>query len=111
MALFGLGNFGEGFVTGLAESASEAIQKDMDAVRARIEKLSDFQANKIIKDQEEREEEIRDAMKQLKRASAVFGSDPNAKKYAAAMLEREGGIEGLNEVVERFKAAKIKILR
>ena len=106
MALFGLGNFGEGFVTGLAESASEAIQKDMDAVRARIEKLSDFQANKIIKDQEEREEEIRDAMKQLKRASKVFGSDPNAKKYAAAILEREGGIEGLNEVVARFKAAK-----
>jgi len=108
MALFGLGNFGEGFVTGLAESASEAIQKDMDAVRARIEKLSDFQANKIIKDQEEREEEIRDAMKQLKRASDVFGSDPNAKKYAAAILEREGGIEGLNEVVARFKAAKRK---
>lgn len=108
MALFGLGNFGEGFVTGLAESASEAIQKDMDAVRARIEKLSDFQANKIIKDQEEREEEIREATKQLKRASAVFGDDPNAKKYAAAILEREGGIEGLNEVVARFKAAKIK---
>jgi len=51
MSLFGLGDFGEGFVTGLADSASDAIQKDMDAVRARIEKLSDFQANKIIKDQ------------------------------------------------------------
>ena len=107
MSLFGLGDFGEGFVTGLADSASDAIQKDMDAVRARIEKLSDFQANKIIKDQEEREEEIRDAMKQLKRASKVFGNDPNAKKYASAILEREGGIEGLNEVVERFRKAKI----
>jgi len=107
MSLFGLGDFGEGFVTGLADSASDAIQKDMDAVRARIEKLSDFQANKIIKDQEVREEEIRDAMKQLKRASKVFGSDPNAKKYASAILEREGGIEGLNEVVARFKKAKL----
>jgi len=107
MSLFGLGDFGEGFVTGLADSASDAIQKDMDAVRARIEKLSDFQANKIIKDQEEREEEIRDAMKQLKRASRVFGNDPNAKKYASAILEREGGIEGLNEVVARFKKAKL----
>lgn len=107
MSLFGLGDFGEGFVTGLADSASDAIQKDMDAVRARIEKLSDFQANKIIKDQEEREEEIRDAVKQLKRASKVFGNDPNAKKYASAILEREGGIEGLNEVVERFRKAKI----
>tara|TARA_E500000318_G_scaffold8495_2_gene7768 strand:+ start:1374 stop:3530 length:2157 start_codon:yes stop_codon:yes gene_type:complete len=107
MSLFGLGDFGEGFVTGLADSASDAIQKDMDAVRARIEKLSDFQANKIIKDQEAREEEIRDAMKQLKRASRVFGNDPNAKKYASAILEREGGIEGLNEVVERFRKAKI----
>lgn len=107
MSLFGLGDFGEGFVTGLADSASDAIQKDMDAVRARIEKLSDFQANKIIKDQEEREEEIRDAMKQLKRASRVFGNDPKAKKYASAILEREGGIEGLNEVVARFKKAKL----
>lgn len=107
MSLFGLGDFGEGFVTGLADSASDAIQKDMDAVRARIEKLSDFQANKIIKDQEAREEEIRDAMKQLKRASRVFGNDPNAKKYASAILEREGGIEGLNEVVARFKKAKL----
>lgn len=107
MSLFGLGDFGEGFVTGLADSASDAIQKDMDAVRARIEKLSDFQANKIIKDQEAREEEIRDAMKQLKIASRVFGNDPKAKKYASAILEREGGIEGLNEVVARFKKAKL----
>ena len=106
MALFGLGSFGEGFVTGFADSAADAIQKDMDAVNARIEKLSDIQADRIIKEQSQRDEEIKEATRELEAASAVFGTDVNAKNYVASILRKEGSIEGLKSVIADFKAQK-----
>ena len=106
MALFGLGSFGEGFVTGFADSAADAIQKDMDAVNARIEKLSDIQADRIIKEQSQRDKEIKEATRELEAASAVFGTDVNAKNYVASILRKEGSIEGLKSVIADFKAQK-----
>jgi len=106
MALFGLGNFGQGFVTGLADSANEALKKDLDRVNTRIEKLSDLQVNRALKEQDERKEEIDEVIDELERGASIFGDDPKAKQYAAAMLKKEGNLQGYRELVSKYKEMK-----
>lgn len=106
MALFGLGNFGQGFVTGLADSANEALKKDLDRVNTRIEKLSDLQVNRALKEQDERKEEIDEVIDELERGASIFGDDPKAKQYAAAMLKKEGNLQGYRELVSEYKEMK-----
>ena len=106
MALFGLGNFSQGFITGLADSANEALKKDLDRVNTRIEKLSDLQVNRALKEQDERKEEIDEVIDELERGSSIFGDDPKAKQYAAAMLKKEGNLQGYRELVSKYKEMK-----
>lgn len=46
MGFLGLGNFGTGFVTGLAKSVDKAVQNDITRVNDRIDKIADIKLRK-----------------------------------------------------------------
>ena len=78
-----LGEAGKGFITGLAESANEALKTDIKNINTRIDDLAKIKFDRALKDQDERKEEVREAEEILREAGAVFGDDP----YAADFLE------------------------
>lgn len=101
-----LGEFGKGFVGGLAESANEALKKDINNINTRIDDLAKIKFDRALKDQDERKKEVTEAEEVLREAGAVFGDDPYAADYAAALLKESGSIEAFRQEIATLRAAK-----
>ena len=101
-----LGEFGKGFIGGLAESANEALKKDISNINTRIDDLAKIKFDRALKDQEERKKEVTEAEEVLREAGAVFGDDPYAADYAAALLKESGSIEAFRQEIATLRAAK-----
>lgn len=101
-----LGEFGKGFVGGLAESANEALKTDIKNVNTRIDDLAKIKFDRALKDQDERKKEITEAEEILREAGAVFGDDPYAADYAAALLKETGSIDAFRQEIAKLRTAK-----
>lgn len=102
-----LGEFGKGFVGGLAESANEALKKDINNINTRIDDLAKIKFDRALKDQDERKKEVTEAEEILREAGAVFGADdPYAADYAAALLKETGSIEAFRQEIAKLRKAK-----
>ena len=106
MSFLGLGSFGTGFVTGLAESADKALKDDISRINTRIDELAKIKFNRALDDQEERKKEVREAEEVLREAGAVFGDDPYAADYAAGLLKQSGSIQAFREEIAKLREAK-----
>ena len=103
--MFGLnlGEFGKGFVGGLAKSVDVAVQNDMERINDRIDKLSEYRIEKALDDQEADEKELDDIVEALGEAEALFGTHPRASEFAAAMLSDAGSISNLRTEVNQLR--------
>jgi hypothetical protein len=100
------GGFATGFIEGFADSVSDAIEKDMDRVNKRVERISELKLKRAIKDQEERDEKIKEVTEALAEAQSLFGKDdPRAPAYAAAMLKESGSISSFKELTNTIKSS------
>ena len=106
MGLFGLGSFGQGFVGGLAESANKALKEDMEAIKDRVKKVSDYRVQRAIDEQEERKDELEQIEDALKEGASLFGDDPRAADYAASMLQEQGSISAYNTFIAGLRQKK-----
>jgi hypothetical protein len=107
MAFLGLGSFGEGFVTGFAESANEALKKDIERINTRIDRVAIAKAERAMKDQDKRRNEKDTIVDALKRGAAIYG-DPDSQdaiSFAAGVLKEEGNLQAyeafMNELGNR----------
>ena len=101
-----LGEFGKGFVGGLAESANEALKTDIKNINTRIDDLAKIKFDRALKDQDERKKEVTEAEEILREAGAVFGDDPYAADYAAALLKETGSIDAFRQEIAKLRKAK-----
>lgn len=102
-----LGEFGKGFVGGLAESANEALKTDIKNINTRIDDLAKIKFDRALKDQDERKKEVTEAEEILREAGAVFGTDdPYAADYAAALLKKTGSIDAFRQEIAKLRKAK-----
>jgi hypothetical protein len=99
MAFLGLGSFGTGLVTGLAESANTALQEDMDRINRRIDTISEYRVKKAISEAEERKQELDTTTEALQEAEKLFQGHPRASEMAAALLNDSGSLSAFqNEI-------------
>jgi|DEB0MinimDraft_10_1074344.scaffolds.fasta_scaffold03220_4 hypothetical protein len=103
MAFFGLGSFSTGLVTGLAESANEALKKDISRINTKIDKISQFRVERAIKEQEERKAELEDITEALKEGEALFGDHPRASEFAASMLQDAGSLDAYRAEIKQLR--------
>jgi hypothetical protein len=100
------GGFATGFIEGFADSVSDAIEKDMDRVNKRVERISELKMKRALKDQEERDEKLKEVTEALAEAEALFGSDdPRAASYAASLLKEQGSVTALRSFVKEIKGS------
>lgn len=104
MGLFGLGNFGTGFVEGFATSANEALKADLKKVDLRVEKVADAKMKRALKQQEERAEELEEIEDALEKGRSLFGTDdPRSAQYAASLLKQEGNLASYKSLISRLQ--------
>lgn len=109
MSLFGLGSFGEGFVTGFATEANEALKKSVERINTRVDKLKDFQVQRAIKEQDKRAREVEEHKEALQQAYALFDGDKNAEQaiaYAGGLLKERGGLAAFKTKIAELQEAK-----
>ncbi len=108
MAIFGLGNFGEGFVEGLATSANKALQDDIRRINLRAEKVADFQVKRTVEAQEKRKKDLEEIEDALREAEGMFDKDdPRAAAYAASLLEEQGSASALKAFTKQIKDSDV----
>jgi hypothetical protein len=108
MALFGLGNFGEGFIEGLATSANKALQDDIKRINLRAEKVADFQVKRTVEAQEKRKKDLEEIEDALREAEGMFDKDdPRAAAYAASLLEEQGSASALKAFTKQIKDSNV----
>lgn len=105
MAFLGLGSFGTGLVTGLAESSNKALQESMDRIRRRIDTVSEYRVKKAIAEQEQRASEVREVEDLIKQGSKLFQDNPRATEYAATLLDKYG-IDGYKALLPKMQEAQ-----
>lgn len=107
MSFLGLGNFGEGFVTGFADSANEALKENIKRINTRIDDIAAFKLKRAISEQDERKEEkelIEDA---IKRGAAIYGEDSQeGLAFAASILKEQGSIDSYNTFMNKLQQQK-----
>ena len=103
MGLFGLGDFGTGFVEGFAKSANEALKEDLKKVDLRVEKVAEAKMKRALKQQEERAEELKDIEDALNEGKTLFGDDPRAAQYAASLLKDQGNITAYKQFIANLR--------
>ena len=104
MGLFGLGDFGTGFVEGFAKSANEALKEDLRKVDLRVEKVAEAKLKRALKQQEEREEEFKEIEEALEQGRALFGmDDPRSAEYAAGLLKEQGNLSSYKSLIAQLK--------
>jgi len=108
MGLFGLGDFGTGFVEGFAKSANEALKEDLRKVDLRVEKVAEAKLKRALKQQEERAEELEDIEDALKEGKSLFGDDPRATEYAASLLKDQGNLTAYKSFIKDLREKKLK---
>jgi len=109
MSLFGLGSFGEGFVTGFATEANEALKNSVKRINTRVDKLKDFQVQRAIKEQDKRASEVEEHKEALQQAYALFDGDENAEQaiaYAGGLLKERGGLAAFKSKIAELQKAK-----
>jgi hypothetical protein len=106
MGLFGLGDFGTGFVEGFAKSADEALKEDMRKVDLRVERVAEAKMKRALKQQEERAEELEEIEDALEQGRALFGDDPRASQYAASLLKDQGNIAAYKDLIAKMRTKK-----
>lgn len=105
MSFLGLGSFGEGFVKGFAESANEALKRDIERINNRIDKVAEIRTQRALDDQAKRRDKVDATVERLKQGAKVIGG-PNADAYAAGLLE-EYGASGYDALLTSLQQAKI----
>lgn len=105
MSFLGLGSFGEGFVKGFAESANEALKRDIERINNRIDKVAEIRTQRALDDQAKRRDKVDSTVERLKQGAKVIGG-PNADAYAAGLLE-EYGAAGYDALLTSLQQAKI----
>jgi hypothetical protein len=108
MGLFGLGDFGTGFVEGFAKSANEALKEDLRKVDLRVEKVAEAKLRRALKQQEERAEELEEIEDALKEGKSLFGDDPRATEYAASLLKDQGNLTAYKSFIKDLREKKLK---
>lgn len=103
MGLFGLGDFGTGFVEGFAKSANEALKEDLRKVDLRVEKVAEAKMKRALKQQEERAEELGEIEDALNEGKTLFGDDPRATQYAASLLKDQGNITAYKQFIANLR--------
>lgn len=103
MGLFGLGDFGTGFVEGFAKSANEALKEDLRKVDLRVEKVAEAKMKRALKQQEERAEELEEIEDALNEGKTLFGDDPRAAQYAASLLKDQGNITAYKQFIANLR--------
>ena len=106
MSFLGLGSFGEGFVKGFAESANEALKRDIERINNRIDKVAEIRTQRALDDQAKRRDKVDSTVERLKQGVKVIGG-PNADAYAAGLLE-EYGAAGYDALLTSLQQAKIE---
>lgn len=106
MGLFGLGDFGTGFVEGFAKSANEALKEDMRKVDLRVERVAEAKMKRALKQQEERAEELEEIEDALEQGRSLFGDDPRASQYAASLLKDQGNITAYKDLIAKMRTKK-----
>ena len=106
MALFGLGNFAEGFVGGLAQSANKALIEEMDDIKDRVKTVSDYRVKRAVEENEERTEEFNDIQAALKEGADLFGDDPRSMEMAASLLKDQGNLAGYTALINEMRTQK-----
>jgi len=108
MAFLGLGNFGEGFVTGFAESANEALKKDIDRINTRIDRVAIAKADRAEKDQDKRRKEKEKITDALKAGAAIYGDadSQDAIAFAAGILKEEGNLQAYESFMADLRERK-----
>src|SRR5210317_1076150 len=102
--MFKLGEFGKGFVTGIAESADKALKADIERINSRVEKVADFRVKRAVEEQEKRKKDLEDIEEALAEAEGLFGKeDPRASAYAASLLKDQGSTSALRAFVNQIK--------
>jgi len=108
MALFGLGNFGEGFIEGLATSANKALQDDIRRINLRAEKVADFQVKRTVEEQEKRKKDLEEIEDALREAEGLFDKDdPRTAAYAASLLQEQGSASALRAFTKQIKDSNV----
>lgn len=108
MALFGLGNFGEGFIEGLATSANKALQDDIKRINLRAEKVADFQVKRTVEEQEKRKKDLEEIEDALREAEGLFEkNDPRTAAYAASLLQEQGSASALKAFTKQIKDSDV----
>ena len=105
MSFLGLGSFGEGFVKGFAESANEALKRDIERINNRIDKVAEIRTQRALDDQAKRRDKVDATVERLKEGAKIIGG-PNADAYAAGLLE-EYGSTGYDALLTSLQQAKI----
>ena len=104
MGLFGLGDFGTGFVEGFAKSANEALKADLKKIDLRVEKVAEAKLKRALKQQKERAEELEEIEDALREAEGLFGKkDPRATAYASVLLKEQGSASALKAFTNQIK--------
>lgn len=104
MGLFGLGDFGTGFVEGFAKSANEALKEDMRKVDLRVERVAEAKMKRALKQQEERAEELEEIEDAIEQGRALFGADdPRSAQYAAGLLKEQGNLASYKSLIAQLK--------
>ena len=104
MSFLGLGSFGEGFVKGFAESANEALKRDIDRINNRIDKVAEIRFQRALDQQEKRKERVDATVDRLREGAKIIGG-PNAEAFAAGLLE-EYGSAGYDNILGKLVTAK-----
>ena len=105
MAFLGLGSFGTGLVTGLAESANTALQDSMDRIRTRIDNVSEYRVKKAISEQEQRAAEVKEVKDLINQGSKLFSDNPRATEYAATLLDKYG-VDAYKALIPKMQEAQ-----
>jgi hypothetical protein len=108
MAFLGLGSFGEGFVTGFAESANKALQKDIERINSRIDRVAVAKAERALKDQDKRKAEKDTIVDALKRGASIYGDadSQEAIAFAAGVLKEEGNLQAYESFMSELATRK-----
>lgn len=104
MSFLGLGSFGEGFVKGFAESANEALKRDIDRINNRIDKVAEIRFQRALDQQEKRKEKVDATVERLREGAKIIGG-PNAEAFAAGLLQ-EYGSAGYDNILGKLVTAK-----
>ena len=105
MSFLGLGSFGEGFVKGFAESANDALKRDIERINGRIDKVAEIRTRRALDDQAKRRDKVDSTVDRLKQGAKVIGG-PNGEAYAAGLLE-EYGSAGYDALLTSLQQAKL----